>query len=174
MAGGWKGFIAQVAPTLAKALGGPLYGGALGKLAQALLGKDSASEDEVAEAVLKADPATLVKLKELDLEYEKMVTDYSLNLEKMATEDRASARAREVTTKDNWTPRVLAGVVVFAFLFVVWKVLSGTVEGMKDPNTTVLIGTLIGYVSAKADQVVGYYFGSSASSERKTELMGKK
>jgi hypothetical protein len=36
-----------------------------------------------------------------------------------------------------------------------------------------MVGTLIGYASAKADQVVSYYFGSSAGSDRKNVLIDR-
>jgi len=68
---------------------------------------------------------------------------------------------------------VLAGLIVGGFLLMVWFVLAGHVGGLKDPVAAGLIGTLIGYVSAKADQVVSYYFGSSAGSAAKTELLRK-
>jgi hypothetical protein len=42
---------------------------------------------------------------------------------------------------------------------------------MTDPAIVGIIGTLIGYVSAKADQVVSYYFGSSSGSKDKTQAM---
>jgi hypothetical protein len=42
---------------------------------------------------------------------------------------------------------------------------------MTDPAIVGSIGTLIGYVSAKADQVVSYYFGSSSGSKEKTQAM---
>ena len=38
---------------------------------------------------------------------------------------------------------------------------------------TVLAGTIIGYVSAKCEQVLAYYFGSTKGSARKTELLAK-
>jgi hypothetical protein len=72
---------------------------------------------------------------------------------------------------DSWTPRLLAGVIVGGFLYTVYLVLSGTVSGLKDPTVAGIIGTLIGYVSAKADQVVGYYFGSSSSSRSKDDTI---
>jgi len=174
MSSGWKGILKQVAPTIATALGGPLAGGMVKKLAGALLGNEEASEAEVEKAVLAASPDTFLKLKEMETEYAKFVLDHGLNLEKLAADDRGSARNREVAAKDSWTPRILATVVVGGFLWTLYVVLAGSVPGMKDPNTTVLIGTLIGYASAKADQVISYYFGSSAGSDRKTELFNRK
>ena len=37
----------------------------------------------------------------------------------------------------------------------------------------VLAGTLVGHLSAKCEQVLAYYFGSSRSSDRKTELLAQ-
>jgi hypothetical protein len=34
-------------------------------------------------------------------------------------------------------------------------------------------GALVGYVSARAEQVTAYYFGSSSGSKQKTEIIGK-
>jgi hypothetical protein len=57
-------------------------------------------------------------------------------------------------------------LVLMGFFFIVSLVLSGYAKG--DPT---LIGAVVGYVSAKAEQVVGYYFGSSSGSARKTEML---
>ena len=34
-----------------------------------------------------------------------------------------------------------------------------------------MAGTLVGYLSAKAEQVVAFYFGSSAGSQKKDEML---
>ena len=93
-----------------------------------------------------------------------------VELAKIASEDRDSARQREAAVKD-WTPRVLAFVIISGFLYTVYAVLSGVVEGLRDPTMATIVGAVIGYISAKADQVVSYYFGSSAGSARKTDQM---
>lgn len=167
----WKDVVAAVAPTLATALGGPLAGVAVKALASKLLNKPEATEEEVETAILGADPATLVRLKEIETEFRKELLAAGIKLEELAVADRSNARAREVSTNDPWTPRVLATVVVGGFLTTVYYVLSGRVTSLQDPLVATLVGTLIGYTSAKADQVVSYYFGSSASSKSKDETL---
>jgi hypothetical protein len=58
----------------------------------------------------------------------------------------------------------IALLVVVGFLAAVFVILYGAMmgaEGLKDPSTTALAGGVIGYVSAKADQVVSFFFGAS-------------
>jgi len=167
----WKKIVGTVAPTLATALGGPLAGVAVKTIATQILGDENATEEQVEQAVLAANPQTLIQLKQLDLEFKKTMTDAGIQLEKIAAEDRNSARQREVAAHDSWTPRILASVVMGGFLFCVYAVLSGFISDLKDPLVSTLVGTMIGYTSAKADQVVSYYFGSSASSKAKDDTI---
>lgn len=167
----WKKIVGTVAPSLATALGGPLAGVAVKTIADKILGKPDATEQEVESAILGADPQTLIRLKELDLEFKKMMTDAGIKLEEIASADRNSARQREVAAHDSWTPRILATVVIGGFLWCVYAVMSGYIKELKDPMIATLVGTMIGYTSAKADQVVSYYFGSSASSKAKDETI---
>lgn len=166
---GWKDLLRQVAPTLASALGTPLAGGVVKKLADVLLGDPKASEDKVAEAVLRADPATFLKLKELEQEYAKFVLDHELNLEKLAVEDRSSARAREVALKD-WVPAVLAVGFNVAFFAILFLMLSKKIPVENKDAFTLLLGML----SSGVTGVLSYYFGSSRGSDRKTEMLGNK
>lgn len=170
----WKKVLGSVAPALATALGGPLAGMATAAVSDALLGKPDGSEAEMAVALKAGGAEALLKLKEADQKFALDMKRIGVDLEKIAQEDRSSARDREVKTGDKATPRMLATVIVCGFLLTVWYVLSGQVEGLKDPVAAGLIGTLIGYVSAKADQVVSYYFGSSAGSQEKNQLLAKK
>lgn len=165
-------FIKDVLPTLATALGGPLAG-----IAAAFFGEKLGLEDKTVSAVTAAisgaTPEQLVQMKMIDAELQKYFAGLEIDLEKIAQADRSSAREREAKTGDSTTPRVLATVIVGGFLSMVYMVLSGYVAGLKDPTIAGMIGTLIGYVSAKADQVVSYYFGSTAGSAAKTAAMVK-
>ncbi len=167
----WKKVVGTVAPSLATALGGPLAGVAVRTIATQLLGDEKANEQQVEEAIAAASPQTLIRLREIDAEFKKTMSDAGIQLEKIAADDRANARQREVGAHDSWTPRVLAAVVVGGFLWCVYAVLSGYIKELKDPMIATLVGTMIGYTSAKADQVISYYFGSSASSKAKDETI---
>jgi hypothetical protein len=167
----WKKVVGTVAPTLAAALGGPLAGVAVKTIATQLLGEEGASEQQVAEAIASANPQTLIRLREIDTEFKKTMADMGVQLEKIAADDRNSARVREVQTGDHATPRILATVIIGGFLWSAYYVLSGRIASLKDPTIATMVGTIIGYTSAKADQVVSYYFGSSASSKAKDDTI---
>ncbi len=116
---------------------------------------------------ISTDPQAALKLEQANL-------DYLLALEKEETErlrlqlaDVNSARQREAAVKDK-TNRNLAYFIILSFVCVVGFTLAGMTK-----VESVLAGTLIGYLSAKAEQVLAYYFGSSAGSQRKTEIIAK-
>ena len=169
----WKKLVQTVAPGLATALGGPLVGAAVQSISTAVLGKPDGTEEEVAVAVATGGTDALAKLREAEQAFTVKMKELGVDLERIHQADRDSARNREARTGDSWTPRLLAATIVGGFLAMVAAVLLGKVTGITDPIAAGMIGTLIGYVSAKADQVVSYYFGSSAGSAAKTELMAK-
>lgn len=162
--------VRTVAPSIASAVGGPLAGMAVRTISEVLLGKPDGTEAELEEAAAKATPEQLLALKKAEQEFTVRMRELDIDLERIGNSDRDSARNREVQTKD-WMPRVLAFVVVGGFMLTVFLVLMGYVEGMKDPLMATTVGTLIGFVSAKCEQVVAYYFGSSAGSKAKDEAM---
>jgi hypothetical protein len=162
--------VGAVAPSLATAIGGPLGGMAMQAVASALGLPTDSSEKDVAKAMASATPDQLLKLKQADQDFAVRMRELDIDLEKIAASDRDSARRREAQVRD-WMPRVLAFVVVAGFMATVFLVLLGLVDGMKDPLMATTVGTLIGFVSAKAEQVIAYYFGSSSSSQQKTQLL---
>jgi hypothetical protein len=166
----WKKTVSAVAPVLGQALTvvNPMAGLAVQAVSNALLGKPDGAEDEIAKAVSNATPDQLLALKQADNQFVIDLERIGVDLEKIAQADRHSAREREKQV-GGWSNPVLAGIIIVGFFWVVWHVLhdqaalSGPVAG--------IVGTLVGYVSAKADQVVSYHFGSSAGSKQKTDLL---
>ena len=166
----WKSIVGAVAPTIGTALGGPLGGMAAQALTSALGIKPDAKEVDIARAMASATPDQLLAIKKAEIEFQARMRELDIDLERIASEDRASARQREVQTRD-WMPRILALLIVAGFLATVLGVLSGHVEGLKDPIMSTTVGTVIGFVSAKAEQVIAYYFGSSAGSRAKDNII---
>lgn len=136
------------------------------------LGVDVATDSaSIATAVAGATPDQLIALRHADNEFALRMKELGfkqvVELEALETGDRASARDREVKAQDG-TNKVLAYMVILSFL----AVIGVTLMGYAVPDS-VLAGTLIGYLSAKAEQVLSYYFGSTKNSARKTELLAQ-
>lgn len=165
------GVLGAVAPKIATALGGPVAGLAVQAIGSALGLDADASKDDALQAVAQATPDQLLTLKKADQDFAVRMRELDIDLERIAAGDRDSARRREVDSKD-WTPRVLAFVIIGGFFAVVAYVLVKGLTGM-DAAAAAFVGTLVGYVSAKAEQVVAYYFGSSSSSARKDTLLAQ-
>jgi len=162
--------VGAVAPTLATAIGGPLGGMAMQVVSSVLGLPTDSSEKDVEKALKQATPEQLLALKQADNDFAVRMKELDIDLERIAASDRDSARRREAQVRD-WMPRVLAFVVVAGFMATVFLVLLGYVDGMKDPLMATTTGTIIGFVSAKCEQVVAYYFGSSSSSQQKTQML---
>jgi len=89
------------------------------------------------------------------------------DLEEIAEKDRDSARNREIQVKD-WMPKALGLAIMGGFLAAVFLLLTG--HGKVE---SAMAGALVGYLSAKAELVAGYYFGSSAGSAAKDATISK-
>ncbi len=166
----WKSIVGSIAPTLATALGGPMAGMAVKAIAGQMLGNPDASEAEIEAAIASATPADLLSLKEIDNQFKIDMEALGVDLEKIHAGDRASARAREIATKDN-APKVLASVIVVGFFATLATIAFVDMPDASQQPVNILLGAL----TALLIQVGNYYFGSSASSARKTEhLAGRK
>jgi hypothetical protein len=158
-------WLKSIAPTIVTALGGPLAGMALAAVSKTLNIAPEEVQDVLNSNKLTAEQVASIQLAELELK--KQAQSMGLDFAKLTVEDRKSARDMQIATKSMLVP-ALAIIIVSAFISVVIATLGG--YAVVD---SVLAGTLIGYLSAKAEQVVNFYFGSSAGSKEKTELLAK-
>lgn len=164
----WKSLVSTVAPSIATALGGPMAGMAVKAVASSLGLDGGSTEADVSKALQGASPEMLLKLKEADQAFEVQMAELGVDLEKIAADDRASARGLQKETK-SWVVPMLAGVTVAGFFGVVFWVLTGKVS-----LESTLLGFVLGQVSSKAEQVYNFYFGSSAGSKEKTGHLAHK
>ena len=146
----WRKVVSTVAPDIATALGGPLAGLAVKAIGSAFGLGEGATEE--------ADQQFAREMKALDVD-----------LERIAAGDRNSAREREVKAGDSWTPRILALVITVGF----FGVLGSLLVGGKPPTGGDALLVMLGSLATAWVGIVSYYFGSSAGSAAKTDLMAK-
>lgn len=172
----WQSVVKNIAPALGALVPPPFNIVAGVAIREALsLSKDSSDGDvanKIAAASLQdiqkikdADANLQIKYKELDLDYKKLEAQHEEEIERLAVEDRKSARERESKTGDKTTKYLAYLIVAFGFSVVILVLL-----GYAKVDST-LAGALIGVASTQLLQVNNYYFGSSSGSARKTEMM---
>jgi len=164
--------IGKSAPLLGTIVGGPIGTAAGGVVAAlcSLFGADPASPGDLLEKIQQDSEAAL-KLKQFEMENKVELEKIALERDRLRYQDIADARSREsaivrATGKRDKFQYALAGAIILGFLAVVYCVIAGEAH-----VESALAGTLVGYVSAKADQVVVYFFGSSKGSADKTAIM---
>jgi hypothetical protein len=161
--------LGQVAPTIATALGGPLAGVAVKTLSNVLLGHENGSEDDVKASLATASPDQLAALKKIDADFKVQMKELDIDLERIAAGDRDSARKMQTETKD-WVPKLLAIVITLGFFgILVWML----VQGMPQTGTEALL-MMLGALGTAWTGVVNFYYGSSAGSKAKNDLLASK
>ena len=168
------GFLRKAFPFISAAAS---FGGPLGTLAANAVGKAigankvGPSTDSIAAAIAGATPEQMMQLEqaehELQLKMQALGFEHVEELEKLSVDDRESARNMQVATRSKTAP-MLAWLVVLVFFFVVVAIIRGWGK-----VGAAFEGTLVGYLAANCNQVISYYFGSSAGSDRKTELLAQ-
>lgn len=165
-----ESILRTVAPTAATYLGTPLAGMAVKAVLDKFLGPEEAAKASPAkvEAVLTSmTPVQALELQKADQAFQKDMASLTVNMEQIASADRASARTREVNAKDSWTPRVLAGMSVLAYSACASFVFMVPVP----QDMQVIAGSVLGTLSGAMMVVFNYYFGSTAGSATKTALI---
>lgn len=161
-----KGAIGTIAPWIAGTLGTPVAGVAVKALCDVLgLDDDKASPDNITAALAGATPEQLLALKQADATHaetmQKLGFEHVEQLERMAVDDRISARRREVDAHDSWTPRLLAFLVTLGFFGVLGYLL---VNGKPTNGGGDALLVMLGSLGTAWAAVIAYYFGSSAGS----------
>lgn len=185
----------RLAPTIATVAGTPLLGGAVAAL-EGVFGltpkPDSSIDDRqeaVAAAISGATPEQLLAVKQADQQFAERMTELgfkdkealaelAVKEEQVFVGDTADARAKNANNdRVFWLGVVVLGtfaVIMGASLYGAYALLTGK---LPVTNAAVIgmvagfVGTIIGYASANAQQVVGFFFGSSKGSEQKSEAM---
>jgi hypothetical protein len=159
-------WLKQIAPTVATALGGPLAGMAVSAISKAIGVDEDKVQDMISSNKLNADQVAQLKLAEIELA--KQAQELGLNFEKLAVDDRKSAREMQATTR-SWMPPILAGAVTLGFFTIMVMMFFNQIDS-NNPAILMMLGSL----GTAWTGIIAYYFGSSAGSQAKTEMMAKK
>ena len=166
-----------VSPWIGTALGGPLGGMALEAAGNAL-GLSEKTTDTIKSALSGATPEQMLALKQADQEFslkmqslgfshEEKIAELNAQAAALDVKDRQGARDMQIATKSITLP-ILAYVIVGSFIAMTASALLGYSH-----VDSALAGTLVGYLSAKTEQVISYFFGSSHGSDEKTKLLAQ-
>jgi hypothetical protein len=158
-------WLKQIAPTVATALGGPLAGMAVSAISKAIGVEPEKVGDLISNNKLTAEQIAQVKLAEIELQ--KQAQELGLNFEKLAVDDRKSARDMQMATR-SWVPPLLAAAVTVGFFGILVMMLLGKVDS-NNPAILMMLGSL----GTAWTGIIAYYFGSSAGSQAKTDLLSK-
>jgi hypothetical protein len=158
--------IGQVAPSIATALGGPVAGMAVKALSNAFFGHGDASQDEIQAALANPTAEQLAVLKKIDADFRVQMKSLDIDLERIAADDRASARDMQKETKD-WIPRALAVSVTVGFFAILLYML---VYGLPTTGNEALL-LLLGALQTAWGGIIAFYFGSSSGSQKKDQMI---
>jgi hypothetical protein len=157
-------WLAQIAPTIASALLGPAAGLAVTAISKAL-GIDEKDVQKTIETG-KLSAEQMMSLKQAEIELQAKAQELGLNFEKLAVDDRKSARDMQMTTK-SFVPALLSILVVTAWVLIQYFLLTHVIA----PEMRELVARILGTLDASLLLVLNFYFGSSASSQNKDELL---
>jgi hypothetical protein len=157
-------WLKQIAPTIATALGGPLAGLAVDAVSKAIGVDPKDVTKTISEGKLTADQIAQIKTAELAMAAR--AQEMGLDFEKIAVDDRKSARQMQSTTQ-SWIPGLMAISVTIGFFGILVGLMT---EHFKTSDALML---MLGSLGTAWTGIIAFYFGSSAGSQRKDDLLHK-
>ena len=167
----WKAIVGTVAPWIGTALGGPLGGMAVDAAAKAL-GLSESTVNAVKGAISGATPEQMLALKQADqafaLQMQSLGFQQVKDLEAIAANDRSSAREMQKITRSP-VPALLSYVVTIGYFGILIGMMT---QWLKVSDSQALL-IMLGSLSTAWGMVMAFWFGTTASSREKTEIMAK-
>jgi hypothetical protein len=155
-------WLEQIAPTIATVLGGPLAGLAVEAVSKAIGIDPKDVQATISEGKLSADQIML--LKQAEIQMAARAKEMGLDFAKLSNEDRKSARDMQVATKSYLPPTLAIGVTI-GFFGILGGLMYGQIEHA--PQIDIMLGSL----GTAWTGIIAFYFGSSAGSQAKDDLL---
>lgn len=163
----WKAVIRTMAPTLGAALGGPIGGMATKALSEGLLGKPDATDRELSEVVLNANPQSLAQIKQIENNFELEMKKLQVNVFEIEAESQENAR--KIHGNNTFVPFLTIVLTILvgagAYSFITYQIPA--------ENQNILY-MVFGSIMTSWTTAMGYWFGTTKSSSRKNELLARK
>ena len=150
------------APTIATALGGPLAGLAVSAISKVLGVDEKDVQNTIDSGKMTSDQIAQIKIAEI--EFQKQTQELGLDFEKLATDDRKSARDMQSTTKSH-VPAVLSYGITIGFFGILYALMMGYAQ--KSDELMIMLGSL----GSAWVAIVSFWFGSSRSSQDKDQML---
>jgi len=155
-------WLKAIAPTLATAIGGPFGTMAYGLAATALGVSPEDAQKTIESGKLTSEQIASVQQAEIAIKAR--AQELGLDFAKLENEDRKSARDMQISTK-SWIPAVLAIAVTIGFFGILVGMMTETFK------TSDALMLMLGSLGTAWTGIIGFYFGSSASSQNKDNLL---
>jgi hypothetical protein len=173
MMASWKEIIRNIAPTIGTALGGPMAGAATKFIADKMLGKADATQEEIEQAIIGASPEQLTTLKELDHQFKLQMKNLEIDVYELEYKDRDSAR--KLFAVNIWPQIILSTIFVLGYFSVLAFIMHAGQDTLMVTNQTMtgVFTTILGVLTAAIPQILNFWFGSSLGSKEKTSGMNE-
>lgn len=155
-------WLKTIAPTIATALGGPLAGLAVDAVSKAIGIDPKDVQATINEGKLTADQIMLLKQAEIDMAAR--AQEMGLDFAKLNVEDRKSAREMQAETR-SYIPAILAVTVTVGFFGILVGMMTETFK------TSDALMLMLGSLGTAWTGIIAFYFGSSAGSQAKDDLL---
>jgi hypothetical protein len=155
-------WLKQIAPTIATALGGPLAGLAVDAISKAVGIDPKDVQSTIDQGKLSAEQ--IAALKQAEIAMAARAQELGLDFEKLAVDDRKSARDMQSKTQ-SWIPGTMAMLVTIGFFGILIGLMT---DHFKTSDALML---MLGSLGTAWTGIIAFYFGSSAGSQRKDELL---
>jgi hypothetical protein len=159
-----KKTISVVAPTLGAALGGPL-GGLAGQILSGLVGGEDPKALE--EAILTQKPETLLALKQAENDFKVKLRELEIEEDKLVFNDRGNAR--DLAKVDMGPHKMLSLIFIGGYFIILAAFFVGKIEVAQEMREPFLI--LLGVITANVPAIMQFWFGTSSGSQRKTDIL---
>jgi hypothetical protein len=166
-----KSFLSGLAPTLASALGGPLFGVAVAGLTK-ILGIDGGTVADVTKAISdgRVTPEQVAEIRKLEMQFQSDEKERGFRYAELEFKDRDSARNANVhggiQAHMFWLSVTLLVLTLGTEIYILFN-------GYPNTLPDIIVGRILGLLDGVALLVLGYHYGTTSNSMQKSAMLAQ-